>query len=414
MDVLYERCCGVDVHKQRVVACVIVSQPGRPPRKTVRTFGTMTDDLLAFADWLATEGVTHVAMESTGVYWQPVWNILEAHAGHFELLLANAQHVKAVPGRKTDVKDGEWLADLLRHGLVRGSFVPDREQRELRELTRYRTALIRERTAEVNRLQKTLEGANIKLGSVASEVLGVSGRQMLEALLAGSDDVAAVADLAKGKLRKKLPELRRALTGHVGSHQRFLVAQQLAHIDDLDEAISELDTEIEVRLRPFAAALARLDAIPGVGQRTAEIILAEIGSDLSRFPTAGHLASWAGMCPGNHESAGKRLSGRTRKGNRALRTALVEAAHAASHTKHTYLAAQCRRLTARRGKKRALLAVGHSILVIAYHLLTDPDCVYEDLGGDYFDQRDREVIQHRLVRRLQALGYQVSLQPTTP
>jgi transposase len=415
MEVLYERCCGVDVHKKRVVACVILSQPEGRPRKTVRTFGTRTDDLMQLADWLAEEGVTHVAMESTGVYWQPVWNILEAHAGRFTLLLANAQHVKQVPGRKTDVKDCEWLADPLRHGLLRGSFVPlvhDREQRELRELARYRTTLIQERSAEVNRLQKTLEGANIKRAAVASEVLGVSGRQMLEALLAGTDDVAAVAELAKGKLRKKLPELRRALTGRVGAHQRFLVAQQLAHIDDLDEAIAELDAEIEARRRPFAAELARLDAIPGVGRRTAEVILAEVGAALRRFPTAGHLASWAGMCPGTHESAGKRLSGRTRKGNRALRTALVEAAHAASRTKHTYLAAQCRRLTARRGKKKARVAVGHSILVIAYHLLQGSDATYQDLGDDFFDRRDRELIERRLVGRLEALGYHVPLQPT--
>ncbi|HEV2126982.1 MAG TPA: IS110 family transposase, partial [Chloroflexota bacterium] len=378
---------------------------------TIRIFGTMTDELTHLADWLAEEGVTHVAMESTGVYWQPVWNILEAHADHFALVLANAQHVKQVPGRKTDIKDCEWLADLLRHGLLRGSFVPDRAQRELRELTRYRTTLIQERSAEVNRLQKTLEGANIKLAAVASEVLGVSGRQMLEALLAGTDDVAAVAELAKGRLRKKLPELRRALSGRMGPHQRFLLTQQLAHIDDLDTAIADLDVEIEARLRPFATALAQLDAIPGVGRRTAEVLLAEIGTDLSRFPTASHLASWAGMCPGNHESAGKRLSGRTRKGNRALRTALVEAAHAASRTKHTYLAAQCRRLTVRRGKKKALVAVGHSILVIAYHLLSDPERVYHDLGSSFFDRRDRQLIERRLVGRLEAFGYHVSLQP---
>jgi transposase len=414
MEVVNERCGGLDVHKQRVVACVVVSAPGGPPRKAVRTFGTMTDDLERLAAWLAAEGVTHVAMESTGVFWQPVWNVLEAAPAGFVLLLVNARHVKAVPGRKTDVKDSEWLADLLRHGLLKASFVPDRAQRELRELTRYRRALLEERAAAVNRLQKTLEGANIKLAAVASDTLGVSGRRMLEALVAGGADAAALAALAKGKLRKKLPELQRALTGRFGAHQRFLVAQQLAHVDDLDAALAALDAEVAARLRPFAAEVARLDAIPGVGQRTAELLLAEVGADLRRFPTAGHLASWAGMCPGNHESAGKRLGGRTRKGNRYLRAALVEAAQAAARTRHSYLAAQCRRLSARRGRKRALLAVGHSILVITYHLLTRPDAVYQDLGPHYFDQRDREHLERRLVGRLQALGYRVALEPLGP
>jgi transposase len=414
MEVVYERCGGLDVHKQRVVACVVVSAPGGPPRKAVRTFGTMTEDLERLAAWLAAEGVTHVAMESTGVFWQPVWNVLEAAPAGFVLLLVNAQHVKAVPGRKTDVKDSEWLADLLRHGLLRASFVPDRPQRELRELTRYRRALLQERAAAVNRLQKTLEGANIKLAAVASDTLGVSGRRMLEALVAGGADAAALADLAKGRLRKKLPELERALTGRFGAHQRFLVAQQLAHVDDLDAAIAALDAEVAARLRPCAAEVARLDAIPGVGQRTAELLVAEVGTDLRRFPTAGHLASWAGMCPGNHESAGKRLSGRTRKGNRYLRAALVEAAQAAARSRHTYLAAQGRRLTVRRGRKRAMLAVGHSILVIVYHLLTRPDAVYQDLGPHYLDRRDREHLERRLVGRLEALGYRVALEPREP
>jgi transposase len=414
MEVVYERCGGLDVHKQRVVACVVVSAPGGPPRKAVRTFGTMTEDLERLAAWLAAEGVTHVAMESTGVFWQPVWNVLEAAPAGFVLLLVNAQHVKAVPGRKTDVKDSEWLADLLRHGLLRASFVPDRAQRELRELTRYRRALLQERAAAVNRLQKTLEGANIKLAAVASDTLGVSGRRMLEALVAGGADAAALADLAKGRLRKKLPELERALTGRFGAHQRFLVAQQLAHVDDLDAAIAALDAEVAARLRPCAAEVARLDAIPGVGQRTAELLVAEVGTDLRRFPTAGHLASWAGMCPGNHESAGKRLSGRTRKGNRYLRAALVEAAQAAARSRHTYLAAQGRRLTVRRGRKRAMLAVGHSILVIVYHLLTRPDAVYQDLGPHYLDRRDREHLERRLVGRLEALGYRVALEPREP
>jgi transposase len=409
VDVHYARCCGLDIHKKSVVACVIVSKPGGLPHKEIRTFGTMTDDLLKLSDWLTGEGVTHAAMESTGVYWKPIWNILE---GSFELLLVNPYHIKAVPGHKTDVKDCEWIADLLRHGLLKGSFVPTREQRELRELTRYRTALIEERTAEVNRLQKTLEGANIKLASVVTDLRGKSGRDMLAALGAGATDVAAVAELAKGKLRKKLPDLERALTGRFGAHQRFLVAQQLAHIDDLDDSIARLDAAIAEHLRPFQDEMDRLDTIPGVGQRTAEIILAEVGLGVSRFPTAAQLVSWAGLCPGNKESAGKRLSSRTRKGDRYLRAGLIEAAQAAAHTKNTYLAAQFHRLAPRRGKKKAIVAVAHSILVIVYHLLTIPDSVYRDLGIHYFDQRDREMIERRLVKRLEALGNRVTLAPT--
>ena len=409
MDVVYERCCGLDIHKRTVVACLVVPGPDGRPRKEVRTFGTMTEDLLALGDWLAAAGCTHVAMESTGVLWKPIYNLLE---GAFELLLANARHIKQVPGRKTDVRDCEWLADLLRHGLLPASFVPDRPHRELRELTRYRTALIRERTAEVNRLQKTLEGANIKLAAVASDVLGVSGRQMLEALVAGTTDAVALAHLARGRLREKLPELERALAGRFGAHQRFLVAAQLAHLDFLDTAIERVSAEIRERLRPCAAALELLDTIPGVGRRTAEVLVAELGPDLRRFPTARHLASWAGMCPGNHESAGKRKSGKTRKGSPWLRVALTEAAHAAARTKQaTYLTAQYRRLAARRGKQRAIVAVGHTILVIVYHLLTE-GVPYRDLGGHYFDERDRQALERRLINRLQGLGYKVSLEPS--
>jgi transposase len=410
MDAIYGRCCGLDIHKKTVVACLIVPGPDGTPVKEIRTFGTMTDELLALADWLAAAGCTHVAMESTGVYWKPVWNLLE---GGFELVLANARHIKAVPGRKTDVRDCEWIADLLRHGLLPASFVPDREQRELRELTRYRTALIRERAAEVNRLQKTLEGANIKLGAVATSVVGASGRQMLEALVAGETDAAALAELAKGRLRDKLPDLERALTGRVGAHQRFLLAAQLAHVDFLDAAIERVSAEIRERLRPFEAAVARLDTIPGVGERTAEVILAEIGADMGRFRTARHLASWAGMCPGNHESAGKRASGKTRRGSRWLRSALIEAAQAAARTKDTYLAAQYRRLAARRGKKKAAVAVGHTILVLAYYLLTR-ERAYQDLGVAYFDERDRQALERRLVRRLEGLGYKVAIEPSAP
>ncbi len=370
----------------------------------------MTADLLQLADWLTSEGVTHVAMEASGVYWQPIWNLLE---GSFTLLLANARHIKAVPGRKTDVRDCEWIADLLRHGLLRPSFVPDRPQRELRELTRYRTALIRERSAEVNRLQKTLESANLKLAAVATDLRGKSGQAILAALVAGQTEPAALAELAKGRLRAKLPALERALAGQFGGHQRFLVAQQLAHLDFLDESIERVSTEIAERLRPFEPALERLDTIPGVGRRIAEILLAEVGPDLSRFPSAAHLASWAGMCPGNHESAGKRQSGRTRKGNAWLRGALTEAGQAAGRTKHTYVGAQYRRLAARRGKKKATIAVGHTILIIAYHLLTE-NATYQDLGVDYLEKRNRHAVERRLVRRLEALGNKVTLEPSDP
>jgi transposase len=409
MDVVYPRCCGLDVHKRTVVACVIVSRTRGTPHKEIRTFGTMTAELLELADWLRAQEVTHVAMESTGVYWQPIYNLLE---DEFTLLLANARHIKAVPGRKTDVRDCEWVADLLRHGLLKASFVPQREQRELRELTRYRTALIRERSAEVNRLQKTLEGANIKLAAVATDVLGVSGRQMLHELVAGVSDPAVLADLARGRLREKRPQLERALAGRFGAHQRFLVAQQLAHLDDLDAILAQLSGEIESRLRPWAAEAARLDTIPGVSQRAAEILLAELGADLNRFRSAAHLASWAGLCPGNHESAGKRHSGRTRQGNPWLRSLLVEVAQAAGRTQ-TYLGARFRRLAARKGGKKAAVAVAHKIIRIVYYLLTR-QTVYQDLGVSYLDQRDRQAVERRAVRRLESLGYTVTLEPAVP
>jgi transposase len=407
MEVLFPRCCGLDVHKRDVVACVVATEPDGTWRKEVRAFGTMTPDILALADWLATYEVTHVAMESTGVYWKPIWNLLEDSF----ILLVNARHVKAVPGRKTDVRDCEWLADLLRHGLLTGSFVPDRPQRELRELTRYRTSLVRERTAEANRLQKTLEGANVKLASVATDILGKSGREILAALVAGETDGVELAQLAQGRLREKLPQLERALVGRVGPHQRFLVAEQLAHIDFLDVAIARVSAEIAERVRPDEDAITRLDTIPGIGPSVAETLLAEIGVDLARFPSAKHLASWAGLCPGNHESGGKRRSGATRKGSPWLRACLVQAAHAAARTKGTYLAAQYRRLATRRGRAKAAIAVAHSILIIAYHLLTE-GTDYRDLGGNYFDERDRQGVERRLVHRLEGLGYTVSLTPT--
>jgi transposase len=408
MDVVYPRCSGLDVHKKTVVACVIVPGAKGKPQKTIRTFGTMTDDLLALGDWLAEQEVNHVAMESTGVYWQPIWNLLEER---FTLLLVNAHHIKQVPGRKTDVGDCEWIADLLRHGLLKGSFVPDRTQRELRELTRYRTTLMQERAAEVNRLQKTLEGANIKLAAVATDVLGKSGRQILEALVAGGTAAGELAQLAKGRMRDKIPQLERALTGSFRPHQQFMVARQLAFIDAMDEIVAQVSAEIAERLRPAEAAVELLDEITGIGRPTAEVWLAEVGSDLERFPTHGHLASWAGLCPGNSESAGKRKSGKTRKGNSALRTALVVAAQAAARKRDSYLSAQYRRLAARRGSKKAIVALAHSLLVIAYHVLKRR-VNFADLGPAYFDERNRMSVQRQLVRRLERLGYKVALEPT--
>jgi transposase len=405
LDVLHERCCGLDLHKKSVTACRLT--PGANGRivKEVRTFGTMTADLLALGDWLEEGGITHVAMESTGVYWKPVWNLF---AERFTLLLVNAAHVKVVPGRKRDVGDAEWLAELLRHGLLAPSFVPDRPARELRELTRYRSSLVRERTAEVNRLQKTLEGANIKLASVVSDVTGVSARAMLGELLAGHDDAAALAELAMGQLRRKRADLERALTGRVSAHQRFMLTQHLAHIDGLDEQIATVGAEIEDRLRPFDAALTILDSIPGIGRWSAQVILAEIGTDMSRFPTAGHLASWAGMCPGHDESAGKRRSGKTRKGSPWLRVTLTEAAYAAGRGKDPYLSGRYHRLMARKGKKKTAMAVGRSILELCHQLLTD--------GHLYDPQHPRPVAivtspEARLVRQLEKLGHRVTLEP---
>lgn len=364
MEILHRCCCGLDVHKKTVVACLF-RPDGRQRSKEVRTFGTMTDDLLALADWLRAADCTQVAMESTGVFWKPVYNLLE---GQVAILVVNAAHIKAVPGRKTDVHDAEWIAELLQHGLLRASFIPDRPQRELRDLTRTRTILTDERAGAVNRLQKVLEDANIKLAGVATDVAGVSGRAILAALLAGTTDPAILAELAKGRLRQKRDALARALSGQVGDHHRLLLTTHLAHIDFLDEEIAQLSVAIGERLRPFAEELARLDTIPGVDRQTAEILVAEIGTDMRQFPTAGHLASWAGMCPGNHESAGKRKGGTTRKGSKWLRRALVQAAHGAARTKQegrTRLAQRYRHLVVRRGKQRAAVAVGHQILVTA-------------------------------------------------
>lgn len=374
MDTLYPRCCGLDVHKRDVVACLIIPGADGLPSKSIRTFGTMTEDILALSDWLSAIGCTHVAMESTGVYWKPIYNLLEEG---FVLLLVNARHIKAVPGRKADVKDCEWIAghplgNMLQHGLLQASFVPDRPQRELRELTRYRTSFVRERTAEANRLQKTLEGANIKLASVATDILGKSGREILAALIAGATDTHALAQLAKGRLREKLPALERALVGQFGAHQRFMVAEQVAHVDYLDTVIERVSAEIGKRVHRCDDLIDRLDAIPGIGRYVAEALIADAaqrapGTDMSRFPSARHLASWAGMCPGNRESAGKRQSGKTRKGSPWLRVLLVQAAHAAGRTKGTYLSAQYRRLTTRRGRNKAAIGGKISVLWVRRH-----------------------------------------------
>jgi transposase len=411
MDLLVERCAGLDVAKQEVVACVRTPDPGvgGQRRQTIRTFATFSNDLEALADWLQAEGVTQVVMEATGQYWKPIWYVLEERG--FALLLVNARHVKILPGRKTDVADAAWLAELLEHGLLRGSFVPPPQIRQLRDLTRYRKKLIQAHTAETQRVHKTLEDAGIKLDSVAADVLGVSGRAMLTALVAGERDPVVLAALAKGKLRKKLPQLRQALTGRFSDHHGLLVGLSLEHLEHLERAIARLDDRVDEVIAPFAVARDRLDTITGVGKRAAETIIAEIGADMKVFPTAGHLASWAGRCPGNNRTGGKRRSGKPTKGNRWLGEVLTECAWAAAHTRDTYLAAHFWRLARRIGRKKAAGAVGHSILVIAWHLLSN-DCDYHDLGGDWFAHRsDHDRHKTHLVKQLQALGYSVTLQP---
>ena len=402
MQVLYERCCGLDVHKKSVTVCAIT-----PEGKEIQTFGTMTGDIIALVDWIKSKGCSHVAMESTGVYWKPLYNLLEIE--QIETLVVNAKHIKAVPGRKTDVKDAEWIADLLRHGLLKGSFIPGRDQRELRELVRYRRSLINERSREVNRLQKVLEGCNIKLSSVASDITGVSAKAMLKAIIDDAGDPVLIARLAKGKLKNKQKELEKALLGLVGPHQKMILTAQLNHIEFLDQQIIELDQEIEARLHPFELELEILDSIPGIGRRTAEDILAEIGTDMHRFPSSAHLASWAGMSPGNNESAGKRKSGKTTKGNKSLRATLVLAARAAAKSKNTYLSAQYRRIAARRGGNRAAVAVGHSILVMTYQMLKKRES-YKELGSDYFDQRKKESVIKNSIKRLESLGLKVTVE----
>jgi len=406
MRIIYQNVAGLDVHKKTVVAAIIVKQSESLWYQERRTFGTMTGDLLVLSDWLVEHRVTHVAMESTGEYWKPIFNILE---NNFEVILVNAQHLSKVPGRKTDQSDAEWIAQLLQHGLLKASFIPPAGQRELRELTRFRATFVRERATLVNRVQKVLESANIKLASVASNVMGVSGRAILEALIEGQASPEQMAEMAKGRLREKRSELVNALEGRVKPNHRFLLTELLCQIDSLEETIAHFDQEITDYCRPFEDAVALLDTIPGVARATAEAIVAEIGTDMSRFPSADHLAAWAGVAPGNNESAGKRYSGKTRKGNKSLGAVLNQAAHAASHTKNTYLSAQYHRLAARRGEKKAIVAVMHSILVMSYHMIQSKQ-PYRELGGNYFDQLRPQFTAKRLVRRLEKLGYQVLLQ----
>ena len=405
MDVLIERGAGLDVHQATVVATVRV--PGAEGRRMVtETFGTMTSDLWALREWLQAYGVTHVALESTGVYWNPVYYVLE---DTFTLLLINMQELKRVPGRKTDVKDSEWLAQLLECGLLRSSFVPPPPMRELRDLTRYRVPQVRDRAQEVNRLCKVLEDGGLKLTSVLTDVMGVSGRAMLRALVEGTTDPAVLADLARGRLRKKLPELRRALQGRFRRHHAFLIEQILAKIDFLDETLERLNAEIDARLVPFESMLTALDTIPGVNRIGAISIIAETGGDMSRFATAAHLCSWGAMCPGQNESAGKRRSGKTRKGNRYLRATLIQAALGAMHQQGSALQARYHRVKRHRGHKKAVVAVGHQILEIAYYVMRDT-VTYDELGADYFDRRHAERAVRRHVRQLEALGFHVTIE----
>ncbi len=410
MDVIVDRCAGLDVHKRSVVACVRTPGTGRRKRdREVRTFETFTDDLVRLRDWLIESEVTEVAMEATGVYWKPVWHVLEGHG--FELLLVNPAHIKNVPGRKTDVNDATWIGQLLECGLLRGSFVPPEEIRKLHEITRYRRQLVEERAREVQRLQKLLEDAGVKLSSVASQILGVTGRAILEALCAGERDPAVLAAMAKGRLNAKSELLARSVPGRFDDFHATMCRQLLDHIDYLDAAISRIDDHVDALMVPFVDARDRLDTIPGIAKRCAEIVIAEIGVDMGQFPTAGHLASWAGLCPGNNESAGKHRSTRTRSGNPWLTSALVEAAWSAIRVKDCYLAVRYQRIRKRRGEQRAIIAVAHTLLVICWHLLTD-EVVYEELGPNYLAGRDQpERRRKHLVRQLEQLGYAVELAP---
>jgi transposase len=441
MQIVYQRCCGMDVHKDSVTACVLLIDEYGEWRSEKRKFGTMTRDLREMATWLARLRVEAIAMEATGVYWKPVWNILEAE-NKFRLLLVNAHHIKQVPGRKTDQKDSEWIADLLQHGLLKASFVPPQTIRRLRDLTRMRVKIRQMLATFANRIQKVLEDANIKLGSVASDVLGVSGRHMLHAVVEGQQDPEQLAALAQGRLREKRAELQLALEGHITDHHRFQLKFLLEFVQFGEKQLSQLEAEIRRLIlqlepglvssegavtaapgageeamttavkSPLQAVVEFWDTIPGIDELTASTLVAEMGANMDQFPSAGHAAKWAGICPGNKESAGKRLSGKTPKGSVWLRRALCQAAWAASRTKDTYLAAQYHHLIVRKGKKRTIVAVAHTMLVMAYYM-AKRQCSYQELGGDYFDRRNADTMQHRLVKKLKNLGYEVTLTPIT-
>ena len=411
MDVVWPRCVGLDVGKRFLVACALTSSGEGQPDQELRTFGTTTRDLLALRDWILAKGCTAVAMESTGPYWKPIWNVLEDADPPLALVLTNPQHMKAVPGRKTDVKDAEWIADLLRHGLLRASYVPSRDQRELRELERYRRSLIEERAREVNRLQKVLEGANIKLGSVLTDVTGVSGTQILTQMAQGVEDPAALAGLARGRIKASREELEQALEGYMNPHQRRMLLHQLEHIQYLDGVISELDGQIRATLESAKKVLERLQTVPGIGPRTAEVIVAEVGTDVAHFPSAAHLAAWAGLAPGQNESAGKRKPARVRAGNKPLRNAMIEAARAASRAKGTFLSAKHAHLSRRLKGKKAAVALARYMLEVVYQLLANPDATYQDLGPDYYDRRNFLSLERRAVEQLERLGYKVTLEP---
>jgi transposase len=406
MKAMIERCCGIDVHKKTIWVCLLVGPAGGEPQATIKSFPTMTQGLLACRDWLVSAGCTHVAMESTGVYWKPVFNILE---DSLEVILANARQVKHVPGKKTDIQDCQWLADLLRHGLIKGSFIPPKPIRELRDLTRYRQKLIQQRSSEINRLQKFLEDANIKLASVVTDIQGVSAQQMIRHLIQEDLSVPEMAQLAKGRLRNKMESLEQSLEGYLTDHHRLLLRLALQMIAFYDQNLEALNAEIEKRMQPHLEIAERLATISGVKKKTIECLIAEIGVDMSRFPTHGHLASWAGVCPGNHQSAGKRKSGKTPPGNKWLKRALAESALAASKKKDSYLKDRFRRLAARRGKKRAILAVAHTLLVIAYHIIKEQS-TYLELGAVYFDRLNEQHLITRLKSRMEALGYKVELE----